>query len=402
VIAGRPAAPADGTAPPSGTPSGSDPATSVETRPRRRRRPGLVLVVAVLLLAALAAVLARPRTSTVPLHPDNPHPGGARAAAEILRRQGVDIRLTRTTAATTAAAADGGTVLVTDASLLRAEQWAALDALPADLVVTGTAYADLAPLTDAVTSTGDGGDGVRPARCEDPDARAAASISTGSGDVRALAPGVVVCFPSDASSKVGALAVVEDGDRRLVLLGNPRPLTNDLLDEAGNAALVLRLLGAQERLVWYVPSAEDATDPTAAGSALPPALPAVGGWALLVVVVAMVWRGRRLGRVVSEPLPVVVRPAEATLGRARLYRRAGAYGHAAEALRAGSAVRLARRLGVPPGAGPAELVAALARAVGRPQTAVADLLYGPAPTDDDALTALIRALDALEDEVDHP
>lgn len=387
---------------PSSTATAEGERVAPPTPGRRRRRLGAVLVVAALVVAAVLTVVAQRPTSTVPLHPDNPHPGGARAAAEILTRQGVDVRLTRTTAATVAAAADGGTVLVTDASLVGAEQWTALRALRADLVVTGVAYADLAALTDAVTPTGQGGDGVRAARCADPDAQAAGAVSTGSGDVRALAPGVVVCFPGGTDPQVGALAIVEDRGRRLAVLGNPRPLTNEALDEAGNAALVLRLLGRQDRLVWYVPSLTELAEPSPAGSTLPPALPAVGAWALLVVAVAMVWRGRRLGPVVVEPLPVVVRSAETTLGRARLYRRAGAQGHAADALRAGAAVRLARRLGVAPGARPAQLVAAVARAAGRPQADVATLLYGPSPTDHDALLALVRALDALEDEVDRP
>ena len=58
-------------------------------------------------------------------------------------------------------------------------------------------------------------------------------------------------------------------------------------------------------------------------------------WLLVVGVLLALWRGRRLGPVVTEPLPVVVRSAEVVEGHGRLYRRAGARERAAELLRAG-------------------------------------------------------------------
>ena len=53
----------------------------------------------------------------------------------------------------------------------------------------------------------------------------------------------------------------------------------------------------------------------------------------IAVVLVAGWRARRLGPVVEEPLPVVVRAAEVTEGRARLYRRAKARDRAANELR---------------------------------------------------------------------
>ncbi|MEN5075023.1 DUF4350 domain-containing protein, partial [Isoptericola cucumis] len=68
-------------------------------------------------------------------------------------------------------------------------------------------------------------------------------------------------------------------------------------------------------------------------------------------------------------------------------------------LRAASAERVARRLGVPRSADATALTDAVGRATGRPPQEVADLLYGPPPADDEALTALARRLDILESEV---
>lgn len=370
----------------------------------------LAAVLALILVTGLTLLVDRP-PSSLPLAPDNPRPAGARAVAEILRREGVQIAFRRTLAGTLAATPPDGTILVTHPALLSEEHWRELAESEVDLVVTDVAYADLHPLTAAVETTGGGGDDPREPHCDDPDARAAGRLSTGSGDVRALVDEVVVCFPpagtgsrapaDDGAAEegaTGAYVVVPDGSRVIRILADSRPLTNEGLDEAGNAALALRVLGRSEHLTWFLPTASQAvTGP--GGAVLPPAAGIVAGWGLLVLLVTVLWQGRRLGPVVVEPLPVVVRPAETVLGRARLYRRARAHAHAAAALRAGSAVRLARRIGIPEAAGPDGLVVGIARATGRSRADVAALLYGPPPHDDAALRRLIDALDALESEV---
>ncbi|MCU7824511.1 DUF4350 domain-containing protein, partial [Kitasatospora sp. DSM 101779] len=92
-------------------------------------------------------------------------------------------------------------------------------------------------------------------------------------------------------------------------------------------------------------------------------------------------------------------------GRARLYRRANARGHAADALRRAVRHRLAPVLGVPVAAGepdPAALCAAAAGRLGRPSADLQALLYGGPPTDDAALLRLSDDLDALERQVRQP
>jgi hypothetical protein len=118
--------------------------------------------------------------------------------------------------------------------------------------------------------------------------------------------------------------------------------------------------------------------------------------ALIAGFAAAFWRGRRFGKLVPEALPVEVPASQVTLGVGRLYRRARAAGHAGAALRAGTASRLARRLGLPSSAAPATLVIGIADAAGRPATAVHTLLYGPPPASAAALAALAGDLHALE------
>jgi hypothetical protein len=121
----------------------------------------------------------------------------------------------------------------------------------------------------------------------------------------------------------------------------------------------------------------------------------------LVIGIALLalWQARRLGPVVAEPLPVVVRAAETVEGRARLYRRANARDRAADTLRDAALARLVPMVGLPRGAEPAAVVSAVAARSGWPATEVSALLYGPAPGDDAALVRFADNLDRLEREV---
>lgn len=381
--------------------------TTTRSRSARRwRRARLPLgLLALLLLAGILSALPEPQTSTLTLAPDNPGDLGARAAAQILGRQGVDVRYVRHIADVESLAGPGSTVLVVGDYLLTDEQVETLDATEADLVLVDAEWA-VGVLTSSLTSSGGYTDVPenRAAQCEDPDAVAAGTI-TASGGLLATSPGAVVCFPAPGTStdQGGAYGVAESDGRRVVALADMAPLTNERLAEEGNAALVLRALGRHDRLVWYIPSLDDVgtgggSEP-APGQILPPVVQVLALQLLLVVVVIALWRGRRLGRLVTEQLPVVVRAGETTRGRGRLYRRGRSYGHATAALRAGTAARSASRLGLPRSAPAPLVIDAVSRAAGRRPADVEMLLYGPPPTDDRGLAQLARDLDHLESEV---
>lgn len=380
-------------------------------RGRWRRYRWVVAVAAVLGIGVLAAVLPAPVRSTTPLAPDNPHEGGARAVAEVLGDQGVTVRYVRSTAEAVAAAGAGSTLLVTSDWLLSDEQTGAVAGTEADLVLLdpSTLLARTVPGLDTAWSAG-GTPTTLVAGCTDPDAEAAGTVTAaGAGVVPtgAGAPaGTALCFPLPGTEPQAYLYSSSEVDgRRVTVIGDPGLLTNARVAADGNAALVLRALGRNADLVWYVPSATDRGTGEAAGPGLadllPPAARLVLVQALVVLVALVVWRARRLGRVVTEPLPVVVRAAETTRGRGRLYRAARSHGHAGAALRAGTADRLARRLGLPRSADAPAVIAAVARAARRDETEVRDLLYGPPPTSDAGLETLARRLDQLESEV-HP
>ena len=188
------------------------------------------------------------------------------------------------------------------------------------------------------------------------------------------------------------------------MLGSGNALTNGSLARLGNASLAINLLGGRSRIVWLVP------EPALPGGALPGRPKSLLGLiplpAYLVAiqlgvaaVLAALWRARRLGPLVPEPLPVVVRASETAEGHAGLYRSRRARGRAAAALRAATLARTLPALGLAPDARPGEVISAVSARSGSGGEAIEAMLFGPAPRDDAALVALADDLDALEREV---
>jgi hypothetical protein len=121
--------------------------------------------------------------------------------------------------------------------------------------------------------------------------------------------------------------------------------------------------------------------------------------AVVIVLAVAGWRGRRLGPVVVEPLPVAVRASETTEGRARIYQRYRTRDRAAEHLRAQTVDVCSSRLGLPTNATTDALVEAVASRTGRRADEVRAVLYGPPPEGDQALVTLGHQLAAIEQEV---
>ena len=178
-------------------------------------------------------------------------------------------------------------------------------------------------------------------------------------------------------------------------------LTNRYVTDAGHAALGLRVLGAHPRLIFYTPSITDQRAVDGAqeeGPALPawlmPGLVLIG----LAVLTLAVVSGRRLGRLVPEPLPVVVKASETTHSRAELYRAAQDRARTAAVLRQGTLGRLRSRLRLDTASAPDAVVAAVA-AHGIPLEAARAALDGPPPDTDAALVRLATDLATLEEKV---
>ncbi|GAA4724421.1 protein of unknown function (DUF4350) [Promicromonospora umidemergens] len=382
---------------------------------RRLRWPLTVLAAIALLVLFLAVV--RPPTSAAPYAPDNPEENGGMAVAEVLKDQGVRITHVTTVAGAVAAAGPESTLLVTPSPKFFADdQISALNRTGADLVVLGADYAMVAAVSrNTIDSTYGEVDGPVPPQCDDPAAQAAGEVTLRPGlyDVNAGAGGdavrPVLCWPDGLGAY--AYARLDFPNRSVTVVDDPAVIRNGTVLDEGNAALALWMLGQQEDLVWLVPDPMDVStgddEPTPAergqvNAMMPPGSAPVALVAVLTAVLLALWRVRRMGPLVVENLPVLVRSAEATRGRARLYRAARARGHAAAGLRASTADRIASRLGLARSSDATSVVDSVVAATNRPSQQVADLLYGPPPADDAALAELARRLDILESEVHRP
>jgi len=277
--------------------------------------------------------------------------------------------------------------------LLEPERWAELDGLAEHLVLLEPPLYGLDALgLDAVP--GDQLEGQLEADCALPLAQRAGTVE--SSGLGFTSVGGVECFPAGEAG--AALVQYTLAAGTVSVLGAGDVVQNDQIVDAGNAALALGLLGEHPTLVWYLPSPADLESPTL--DQLTPGWVNPVAWLLLATgLTAAVWRGRRLGPVVIEQLPVTVRTTETMEGRARLYARDGARLRALDALRVGTLRRLADGLALGRAAGVDDIVRAVAAITGRGQDALRRLLIDREPDTDRELVALSDQLLDLEREV---
>ncbi|MEU4081189.1 DUF4350 domain-containing protein [Streptomyces venezuelae] len=390
-------------------------ATSTAATPAQlwTRARGAALVIALVLIGGIALATVRSTDSHGALDPRSADPKGSRAVAELLRSRGVTVTLATTLDEATSATGSGSTLLVATPDLLTdTQQSALLRAIRNSggrTVLVGAGRSSLPILAPAVTSATS-----IPVENRTPECTLTAATRAGSAElggeryVTDPAGPADTCYPADGLPTLVRLP--GPGTTDTVLIGSPDILHNDRLDQQGNASLALQLLGSRPHLVWYLPSLTDASatadtpDDDTTGNFLA-LIPSGWLWGTLQLAIAAllaaIWRARRLGPLVTEPLPVALRASEATEGRARLYRKANARDRAASVLRGATRTRLAPLLGVPVQAAHSSDLLLPALSARLPET-TADprtLLFGPAPADDTALIRLADQLDALEREV---
>lgn len=374
--------------------------TSPTARSAWRSSRAIVLMgVAIVLAAVLSVLLGRTPDAgpNGPLDPDDASLAGSKALAELLRAQGVTVEKVDSAEAALAKGAGGDRVLlITDTTFL---DHYTLARVPGDRVLVGdlpgmpvlAPGVTFAPAERARTRS-------REPECDLPAATAAGSAYLGGPQLRGPS-GSTGCYPADDGY---ALVRYQYGGGTITVVSDGSFMTNQRLAEDGNAALALNLIGTGKPVIWVVrPQTPPPTSlPGENGASLYDLMPGSIRWgiymAIIAVAVTAFWRGRRLGPVVVEKLPVVVRAAETVEGRGRLYRARRARERAADALRAGTIDRLTPRLGLGAGAAGHEVVTALAARTGDDPHVIGDALYGPPPHDDAGLVALARYLDSIE------
>lgn len=396
------------------TGQGAEPSARQVAGRRWRSVRGVVAVLLAMVVVAVILAALRPSTSPQALDPTSPKQDGSRALAEILRQNGTPVTVARNTDEAVVKSGPGTVMVVTRTERLTGEDLTRLAGAQVDLVlVRPTSYA-LADLVPRVRKGGATFEDADDPGCSLQAAALAGSVDLHEAETYEVTPSatgsVTVCYPTEYGGP--RLVQVRYAAKTVTVLGSASPLTNGRLTEEGNAALAMNLLGtggvgASSSVVWLVPDIPEGG--TGAGQqSLTDLLPFGVKLFLLHLLVAVLlvalWRGRRLGPVVAEALPVVVRSAETVEGRSRLYRAGHARDRASDALRSGARERLVPLLGLPrssaqdPSAAQ-EIVTAVANRTPYDETYVGAALYGPEPLDDAGLIALSDVLDDLERQV---
>lgn len=364
----------------------------------------LVLIALIVLTITGAAGSAGVRYSAT-----NAAPIGSKALAQVLTQHGVEVVVTDSLAATRSALSSGrrSTLMFVDQNnYLNDKQLGAIAALARHVVLLAPSYSQLARVAPGIEQAGAVAARRLTAGCTLPDARRAATVSGGGFGYRTTTAGgtttavgtAVACFGSGRSTF--SLIDREEAGRRITVVGLTDAFTNEQVAERGNAALALGVLGDNPRLVWYLPTVDDAAvagTPTIA-QLTPPWVSPVIALLIITALAAAVWRGRRMGPLIVENLPVTVRASETMEGRARLYQRGSARLRAVDALRIGAVARLATSCGLSRLATTSEVIVGVAKMTGEDERGVRSLLLDDVPRTDKDLVAMSDALHRLEQQ----
>ena len=366
----------------------------------RRALFWIVSAVSVVLIAVIALATTGSSTKGVPFSATNAAPAGSKAIAEVLRERGVDVSVPTTLAgakATLSGSTRSTLFLVDPNGHLDRTQLRALASRAEHVIVLSPTYSQIAALAPEVGLAGVVGRNSLSAGCDLPAARAAGRVSgTGSG-FRVLDRGAhtTACFASGTDTF--SVVDISRATQHVTVIGTTDAFDNEHVAQRGNAALALTLLGDNDRLVWYLPTIDDssASGPTIA-QLTPAWVGAASALLIFVAIAAAFWRGRRLGPLVIENLPVVVRASETMEGRARLYQKGAARLRALDSLRIGSISRLATQCGLPRLATVDDVIAAVAAITARDTTVIRSLLLTADPHSDRELVRLSDELLDLE------
>jgi hypothetical protein len=128
----------------------------------------------------------------------------------------------------------------------------------------------------------------------------------------------------------------------------------------------------------------------------------LGIWQLVAAFVFFAWyRGRRLGRVVTESHPVPIAASELVGAVGNLMERRQDPSRAAQLLRQETVGELAMRLGMPRATDPSVVAAMVAGRIGRDPDAVLAVLSTRPVSSDEQLLAVSTQLEAIRQEVLH-
>jgi hypothetical protein len=362
----------------------------------RRGRAGFVIALLLgLLIVAWAA--GRPPTDGDPLDPRSSAEFGARGLVLFLDELGADVDISAT-----------GPSSATDVAVLLEDR------------LTESARRDLATWVEGggTLVIADPGSPLSAPLAEDGNDVLTAitgDIARGTCDLDELddvtdidAPGALLydaeavdgqCFGDDRAAYVVSGAV---GAGRVISVGSPTPFLNDALDDRDHALLAAGLIGSEDgvRVTVLERPAPGEGDKGLTDLVSDGVKAALVQLALAFVVYAL-FRARRLGRPVPEPLPVPIAGSELTAAVGELMQQRRDPTRAARVIQQDTRRHLARRLGLPVNAPASAVADAVSARVDTTADHVLDLLNRPSVEDERALVDLVRDLDAIRQETLH-
>jgi hypothetical protein len=380
--------------------SGGQVATPTLRRTARGLLYWVVIAVILVIFGLSTAALTGTSQSKARLSGTNPGVDGAAALVAVLRQDGVIVNTPRTLAAAESDASvdpSNTTVALYDqAIVLREPELKELSAVSRDLVMIDPGYRANETIAPTITAGGTSDSGVLSAKCDLPGARRAGTV-TGIRDLfRIQGANETGCFPD--FSYYG-LVRVTNSNQTITVVGGSTTFTNGSILQNGNAAFALGLFGQHKHLVWYLPSAADASGAADGIIPIPLWVTPVIVLAGAVLLAAALWRGRRFGPVVVERMPVFVRASETLEGRARLYEKSSDRTHALDSLRIGAIGRMAKACGLSARSDVDDVVGAVARVTGRSTADLDRLLLDDLPRTDGELLRLSDEISELETSV---
>lgn len=382
---------------------------------RRWRLPAL-LAAAVLIAGAVIALLQQQPSATAYLDPSGTGPSGGHALADLVTARGQVVQRAEVPDGSQSGA--GTLELITNAGQLTAAQLGQAARFGGDILLVNPNTAALRAVAPGVGIASHEFANVAQPGCDVPAAALAGGVYVDGAVLAVSADGAQACYPADGGYW---LVRYSSGGRTVTVIGSGTPLTNQFLADHGDAALGLNLLDGARRVIWVIPSPLVTAGNPGGGqqsflSLVPWPVYLIAIQLCIAALLAAAWRARRLGPLVAEQLPVVVRAAETTEGHGRLYHARRARDRAAAELRAAAAGRLSRFTGLgphDPGAGSTDasgagagdtgtrdtMAGAIAARAGMPAAEVAALLHGPPPATDQDLVNLAADLDQLERKI---
>lgn len=358
--------------------------------------PWIVIVGLVLVLAAIGG---RAGQGGPPLDPTSTSPDGAKALALLLGVLGA--RVDRTTGPP--APGSDGTALVLQDRLDLDGHRRLVDWVRAGGTLVAADPALSADFAAPAREPGAGGivtaSGSLTAGCASPAVAGVATIDPAGGVALRPPAGAAGCFPVRGGGDF--LIVLPVGRGTVVLVGGPDVWTNAHLAKLDNSVLAANLLapgGRPSTVSWII-----GPRPGSGHLSLWQLVPArvKEGLAQLLVAVGLLcaWRGRRLGRPVTEAQPVELAGSELVTAVGHLLHQGRRLDDAAGIVRAGLARSLVDQLGVGTASSPEVLADVVAARTGIDRRQVLATLAGPTPADEAALVGLARSADSIRQEM---